>query len=660
MERRKIVRCVIALMLLALLPMLVTVTTVSETEVSATPHTISTTKHPYDPDWPDVYMILATKCSKCHRPGSDDGNLMTYNAIIDGKSTDDERLVIPGNPDDSVLWQKVVWNVEALSDSDLPDEPEMPDDHRHWLTKGQLATLKRWIKNGALEYKLPDTCSPRPLMEMDFPSAKECQVCHPKQYDEWSRSMHHYAQHSPIFEAFNLTLVERTGGTIGTFCSRCHTPIGTALGENASRRNIHRSRISMEGVTCIVCHRQSKPNYKSNARQYIEPGKMLDGCLYGPFDDSVSEEHQAHDSKHQPYLKSSAFCGTCHDVTNPQGIRLEEAYSEWQNSPAAKQGTTCQHCHMGPVPGMPIADHGRPVGRAAEVPGVDPKLIPLRHLSNHTFTGPDYSILPDTEFPEKLDWQYETDYRKTEKLTPHQQKTLKELRYANRKQLETANKMRYQLLKNAAKITVHAPPLARPGKSIKVKVDVTNKVSGHSFPTGFTAERQLWVYITLYDPSGKIVFQSGHLDKNMDLCDEHSHEVEAGKRPYDKHLLNFQNKFTALTQKGTDRSVVLSVNRHLSPLNMLRPATGVSPSFGRPPGFRIAKASIPPLATIGQKYPIDLPKIEGNYLLDVRLNFRHIPPALLDKIGIAHLKHLLEIVEIDHYQTVIPVSNKRP
>ena len=38
---------------------------------------------------------------------------------------------------------------------------------------------------------------------------------------QWSRSMHAYAQHSPIFEAFNLTLIERTGGTIGTFCTRC-------------------------------------------------------------------------------------------------------------------------------------------------------------------------------------------------------------------------------------------------------------------------------------------------------------------------------------------------------------------------------------------------------------------------------------------------------
>ena len=93
--------------------------------------------------------------------------------------------------------------------------------------------------------------------------------------------MHAYAQVSPTFEAFNLTLIERTGGTIDTFCSRCHTPIGTTLGENGSRRNVHRSRISREGITCIVCHRRSTKHYKSSGRVPIEPGKIGEGCMDG-------------------------------------------------------------------------------------------------------------------------------------------------------------------------------------------------------------------------------------------------------------------------------------------------------------------------------------------------------------------------------------------
>ena len=395
--------------------------------------------------------------------------------------------------------------------------------------------------------------------------------------------------------------------------------------------------------------------HKTNSRDFIEPGKLLDTCLYGPFEDGVTPDG-SHASAKNPFIKTSAFCGSCHDVNSPNGVRLEEAFSEWQNGPAAKNGITCQNCHMGPVQGQPCPDSMRPLGRAAVVPGVDEKRIPLRPLADHTFAGPTTPVLPDTEFPHKLDWMYETDYRKSECLTPYQQKTLAELRTRNRKELEIAREKRFELLYRAAELCVQAPKCAAPGERVAIHVDVTNHVAGHSFPTGFTAERQLWVAIRVVNPHGRVLFCSGDTDKNGDLRDSHSHAVEAGEIGYDRYLLNFQNKFVALTQQGTERSVILSVNRHLLPLSFVRPATGSSLSFGRPPTFRIAKGSLPPLGTLGQTYPVQLPSLTGDYVVDVSLNFRHLPPALLDAIGSSHLKHLLEIVPIDHRQTVIRVG----
>ncbi len=623
----------------------------------AVPHVLSNKPHPLDPDWLQVQVILRQKCNACHRQGTDRYDLTTYEAIMAAGHADEMPAIVPGNPEESYLWESVAWNARAEPDCELPDTPDMPDDKHEWLTAGQLEIFYRWIKNGALEYKLPDTCDVRPLLEIDFPSARECKTCHPKQYREWSRSMHHYAQLSPIFEAFNLTLLERTGGTLGTFCSRCHTPLGTAIGENGLRRNVNRSRLSLEGVTCVVCHRQSKRVYKSNARQFIQPGTLIDECMYGPFENPVTEATNAHPAGKNPFIKTSAFCGSCHDVLAPNGIRLEEAFSEWQNSPAARAGITCQQCHMGPIQGVPIAECERPLGRAAEVPGVDPKRIPLRPLSDHTFAGPDYSLLPDTEFPHKLDWMYETDYRNTQCLTPYQAKTLRELRVANRRELEIARSKRYELLRNGAELSLSSPPCAAPGEKIKLEARVTSKFGGHSYPTGFTAERQFWVQITVWDPHGRPVFRSGDLDPNGDLRDSHSHAVESGKLPYDKHLLNFQNKFIALTRLGTERSVVLSVNRHLQPLNFIRPPQRAPVSFGRPFTFRIAKGSLAPLRTMSQKYPVKLPHVPGRYLVQARLNFRHLPPVLLDEIGAPHLKHLLEIVVIDECQKIIQVSD---
>ena len=627
--------------------------------LTAAPHAVAHRNHPYDPDWPEVYLILSNKCFGCHRENNaqDICDFSSYEKLIACEDMEGDNILKPGDARNSILWELLAWNVHADRDSDLPDEPNMPPEREDWLTAGQLATVERWINRGALEFRLPDSCSIEPITEMHFPSARVCKTCHPKQYEEWSRSMHAYAQHSPIFVAFNLTLTERTGGTIGTFCSRCHTPIGTMLGENGSRRNNNRSRISMEGVTCVVCHRRATAHYKSNARVPIGPGLVTEGCMFGPFDDApMSGEVGSHQSAKNPYMKSSQFCGECHDVTSPQGVRLEEAFSEWQNSPAAKAGITCQQCHMGPIQGTPVADCERPLGRAAEVPGVDPEDLPLRRLSDHSFAGPDYSMLPDTEFPEKLDWMYETDYRCWTGLTPYQQKTLTELRRRNRRQLRKANEKRYELLSGAAEICVDAPARARAGRKIHLRVDVTNKVSGHSFPTGFTAERQLWVSVVVRDAAGRPVFVSGDLDSNGDLRDEHSHDVLVGKSRHDKYLLNFQNKFTALTHKGTERPVVLSVNRHLRPLSLLRPAAGVAASFGRPQGFRIAKGSLPPLGTAGTSYPVRLPDCGGVYTYDVQLNFRHLPPTLLDHIGTPHLKHLLEVVVIDRRSGTIQVD----
>jgi hypothetical protein len=309
------------------------------------------------------------------------------------------------------------------------------------------------------------------------------------------------------------------------------------------------------------------------------------------------------------------------------------------------------------VQGRPVPDSHRPLGRAAVVPGVPKERIPLRRLSNHSFAGPDYSMLPDTEFPEKLDWMYEVDYRDHANLTPYQQRTLQKLRRRNRKSLRIADEKRFELLGNAAHIDVAAPAEASPGEKIKIRVDVTSDTAGHSFPTGFTAERQVWVEVLVRDTAGNVVYHSGDLDPNGDLRDSHSHFVEAGKLHYDKHLLNFQNKFVAMTFRGTERSVVVSVNRHLAPLNIVRPAAGIAAAHGRPQTFRIAKGSIPPLGTIGRTYPICLPADCGDLVLEVRLNFRHLPPALLDGIGVPHLKHLLQVVVIDEYRTVIRSSS---
>lgn len=611
---------------------------------AAAPPVIRPRPHPLDPDWPLVKWIMDRKCAGCHRPGTERADLSSHEALVDPAA----ELIDPADPERSELWQYVAWNVGSDKYLDRPSSPEMPPEKHAWLTAGQLDTLARWIARGGRKFR--EGCGPeRPLMEIDFPSAKQCQTCHPRQYAQWSQSMHAYAQHSPVFEAFNLTLIERTGGTIGTFCSRCHTPLGTALGENGSVRNVHRSRLSMEGVSCVVCHRRSKGFYKSNGRFEIHSGDLDASCMMGPFETSLPANQGLHPAGKLPYIQTAQFCGECHDVTSPAGVRLEEAFSEWNHSPAAKQGIRCQQCHMGPVQGVPIADCDRPRGRVAVVPGLPADAFPIRTLSDHTFAGPDYSLLPDTEFPEKLDWMYEVDYRREELLTPYQQRTLRELRFANRRANNRYLAKRAELMRNSVKLRVEPPAHPRPGRAASFSVALESTTAGHNVPTGFTAERQLWVSLEIRDPRGRVVFVTGDLDARGDLRDAHSFEVLAGRAPVDPHLLNLQSKFVSLANKGTERSVVLSVNRDLQPLNVFRPAVGLSASMGRPNTFRLAKGSLPPLEVFRKTYRF-VPASPGRYQARAQVNFRHLPPSLLDHIGIPELSHLLDVLVLDDWQ----------
>ena len=242
--------------------------------------------------------------------------------------------------------------------------------------------------------------------------------------------------------------------------------------------------------------------------------------------------------------------------------------------------------------------------------------------------------------------------------TPYQQATLRDLRRRNRASLEIAREKRLELLSNAVRLRVQHPDAATCGSRVSIRAEVKSIFAGHHLPTGFMAERQVWLAVEVRAPSGQLVFASGDLDRNGDLRDAQSHEVLTGHVPHDPYLFNLQSRFTALTHKGTERPVSVPVNRHLRPLNVLRPATEPALSWGRPSSFRIAKGSLPPLKKMGQTYPVQLTGGEGNYVVCVRLRFRNLPPALLDHIGVPHLKRVLEVVDMDQYHGVIRVARK--
>ena len=259
------------------------------------------------------------------------------------------------------------------------------------------------------------------LISNRFPEASKCASCHPKQYREWSVSPHAYAQLSPVFNAMHGTILKRSNGTNGDFCIRCHTPVGMNLEEPLFMSNLDRHPTSREGVTCIVCHRVDKAYGRISGRLAMVEGDIFDP-VFGPSgNDGLNECLDDDECRVNPErgergraihadavkfktISSSEFCGTCHDVRLRNGFRLEDAFSEYNYSPAAARGETCQDCHMATKQGVASEYEHGPAASISQGRS-EPYHTPPRKLTNHMFPGPDYSVIHPGIFPHNTDAQ---------------------------------------------------------------------------------------------------------------------------------------------------------------------------------------------------------------------------------------------------------------
>jgi len=469
-----------------------------------------------------------------------------------------------------------------------------------------------------------------------------CQDCHPAEYREWRTSMHAYAQHSPVFLAFTATVLTNSGGTLGTFCVRCHTPVGISAGESAIMPNDKRSEAALDSVGCISCHATNQPNQDASSVFHVPVAGDPEPTIYGPYYGSDELNAPAglrlikspHRSRHADYITQARLCGNCHDVFSPDGFRIEEAFSEWRNGPYARAGITCQNCHMGPIPGRPFRQD-----QLTKDYIVDTTLFPdapKRYRSSHRFTGPDYSLL--TAFGQ-------SDLGLDNKAFA-----------ALGAQLEA---QRETLLRNAARMVVRHPEAVLSGSWVKIEVAVTNTGAGHNLPTGFAAERQIWLEVVVRDGAGHQLYASGTLDRFKDLRDEDSAEVAGGLVPLDSALFNLQASFISAGFRGTQVENLSTVNRFIDPTPFVIPAPMPALITGFPTGGRIFKRGIPPLATRTADYRVRVSlDTQGPLLLSVRLRYRNLPPHLLRDLGIPQLRPKLRIADIQDYQAAIPVRQR--
>ena len=512
--------------------------------------------------------------------------------------------------------------------------------------------------------------------ESRYPSATTCKTCHPRHFREWSVSQHAYAQISPIFNAMHRFTMQRTSSTNGDFCIRCHTQVGMNLGEPIAMSNLERHPTSLEGITCVICHRLAQPYGKVSGRFALVEGDLLKP-VKGPRGNEelkrVLENRDVYRVVTEPdepgrkihtdaerffQLTEPSFCGSCHDVLLPNGFRLEEAFSDYKSAPAALDpndgmNATCQDCHMGKVQGMPSGyDHGP----AAVVGGVE--TMP-RKLTSHVFAGPDYSVVHPGIFPHndeakrfatmrewlafdyKAGWgtdEFEDNLPEGYQFPPRWSSI--DDRYDGRKIIEQQLELldwvrgkRHEVLSNGFKLgEIVFQQADRDG--VRFTVEVKSATFGHNVPTGFIAERPAWLHVSLIDPDGVTVFESGDLDVDGDLRDSHSQLVLSHDVPLDDQLFSLQGFFVTLNNRGGEREQVVAANYSLDVLPFLRPETSTSILTGQPRAARIHRRTIEPLGSRVADYevPGESLLVYGPYMLEVEFKYGMVPINLVHAV----------------------------
>jgi hypothetical protein len=510
------------------------------------------------------------------------------------------------------------------------------------------------------------------VAESLYPSAFECAKCHQKLFDEWAVSSHAYASLSPMFHKFEQKINDLSQGTVGYFCYRCHSPVGTTLGVSRAAPIWEVPQVAREGVTCIACHRVNQRYGKVNGERRIEPGDKF-APVYGPIGGSgVAEvisrqnEFKVKTSPDQQgpgqdihvagvyfdQLSKPEFCVSCHQVAVQPGIKLEVVWEQYRASPACKKGVSCQDCHMGRIPGVAS---GYEFGPAAVVN--DKPVNENRKHANHIFFGPGYSIAHPGIFPHNKDslrWSVQDwllfDHRggwgtdEFEELVEEGKIQIvfppvwqeaddrydaREIIDANLKRLESKRVTRQMVMENGSHVDgpfFDTPP-AR-GQDLKMHYVVTNTNDGHNMPSGsLGAQPQLWINVSLVGPRGQRLWESGYLDRWGDLADIHSEDVRNKRIPFDWQLFNLQTMFLITGAKGTDREFYLPVNVDFDQLPYLRPGAQPVSVLNHPPFIRMEGRSLAPLGSRKAPYKIpgELVVEPGCYRLSFRMRMRTEP-----------------------------------
>jgi hypothetical protein len=174
-------------------------------------------------------------------------------------------------------------------------------------------------------------------------SAELCGRCHLAILEAWKTSAHSKAMESPLFQQGLVMTGASLGAGSDKVCLTCHAPMA-ALIQDASLQK----KVTWEGVTCDYCHSvRAVSLVNGNPKATVELSLVKTGPLKGAVAPS-------HGTQFSDVHTSSLICAPCHEYRNSLGFAVLTTYSEWEKSRYAKEGRSCQSCHMYQVAGAVV------------------------------------------------------------------------------------------------------------------------------------------------------------------------------------------------------------------------------------------------------------------------------------------------------------------
>ncbi len=178
--------------------------------------------------------------------------------------------------------------------------------------------------------------------------AQSCSKCHVEQFNTWKNSLHANAMGPGVLGQ----LIEMAPHALKDHqsCISCHAPLYeqaqslvVALEKKARDSRFHEPALHQQGVSCAACH----------VREYQWYGPpRRDGSMVATDSKDLAAQFPHNAWQSSLAFEDSKFCASCHqfekakDDPSINGKLLENTYEEWRESRFAREGITCQKCHM--------------------------------------------------------------------------------------------------------------------------------------------------------------------------------------------------------------------------------------------------------------------------------------------------------------------------